>query len=77
MMGERHALTQAAIPFGLPRARGDGEDGVRYVTTLPGRGYCFAATLSGATAASRALDGGSTSKQGASSPGLDHRDALA
>src|SRR3954452_20473824 len=28
----------------LRKALGDGKDGARYITTLPGRGYCFVAT---------------------------------
>lgn len=31
---------------GLRKALGDGQDGARYVATLPGRGYCFVAPLS-------------------------------
>jgi predicted ATPase len=31
---------------GLRKALGDGKDGARYVTTLPGRGYCFVAPVS-------------------------------
>src|SRR5712671_3186075 len=31
---------------GLRKALGDGHDGARYVTTVPGRGYCFVAPLS-------------------------------
>jgi predicted ATPase/DNA-binding winged helix-turn-helix (wHTH) protein len=31
---------------GLRKALGDGEEGARYVATLPGRGYCFVAPLS-------------------------------
>src|SRR5438876_12051833 len=30
----------------LRRALGDGKDGARYITTLPGRGYCFVAPVS-------------------------------
>lgn len=30
----------------LRKALGDGKDGARYITTLPGRGYCFVATVS-------------------------------
>jgi predicted ATPase/DNA-binding winged helix-turn-helix (wHTH) protein len=30
----------------LRKALGDGESGARYITTLPGRGYCFVATVS-------------------------------
>jgi predicted ATPase/DNA-binding winged helix-turn-helix (wHTH) protein len=31
---------------GLRKALGDGQDGARYITTLPGRGYCFVAPVS-------------------------------
>ena len=31
---------------GLRKALGDGEDGARYITTVPGRGYCFDAPIS-------------------------------
>jgi len=31
---------------GLRKALGDGRDGARYITTLPGRGYCFVAPVS-------------------------------
>ena len=31
---------------GLRKALGDGKDGARYITTLPGRGYCFVAPVS-------------------------------
>ena len=30
----------------LRKALGDGKDGARYITTLPGRGYCFVAPVS-------------------------------
>ncbi len=30
----------------LRRALGDGKDGARYITTIPGRGYCFVAPVS-------------------------------
>src|SRR5215475_4094533 len=29
----------------LRKALGDGKDGARYITTLPGRGYCFVASV--------------------------------
>jgi predicted ATPase len=32
--------------IGLRKALGDGKDGARYITTLPGRGYCFVAPVS-------------------------------
>ncbi len=32
--------------IGLRKALGDGKDGARYITTLPGRGYCFVAPIS-------------------------------
>jgi predicted ATPase/DNA-binding winged helix-turn-helix (wHTH) protein len=31
---------------GLRNALGDGQDGARYITTIPGRGYCFVAPIS-------------------------------
>jgi predicted ATPase/DNA-binding winged helix-turn-helix (wHTH) protein len=31
---------------GLRKALGDGKDGARYITTIPGRGYCFVAPVS-------------------------------
>ncbi|PWC32899.1 winged helix-turn-helix domain-containing protein [Azospirillum sp. TSO35-2] len=31
--------------LGLRRALGDGQDGARYVTNIPGRGYCFVAPV--------------------------------
>jgi predicted ATPase/DNA-binding winged helix-turn-helix (wHTH) protein len=34
---------------GLRQALGDGKDGARYITTLPGRGYCFVAPVSRAS----------------------------
>jgi predicted ATPase/DNA-binding winged helix-turn-helix (wHTH) protein len=33
----------------LRKALGDGKDGARYITTLPGRGYCFVAPISRAS----------------------------
>src|SRR5262249_59725598 len=30
---------------GLRKALGDGKNGARYITTLPGRGYCFVAPI--------------------------------
>ena len=30
----------------LRKALGDGKDGARYITTMPGRGYCFVAPIS-------------------------------
>ncbi|EPE98336.1 ATP-binding protein [Rhizobium grahamii] len=32
---------------GLRKALGDGQDGARYITTIPGRGYCFVAPITG------------------------------
>jgi predicted ATPase len=34
---------------GLRKALGDGQDGARYIETLPGRGYCFVAPVSRAS----------------------------
>jgi predicted ATPase/DNA-binding winged helix-turn-helix (wHTH) protein len=36
----------------LRKALGDGQDGARYITTLPGRGYCFVAPVSPTSGAS-------------------------
>ncbi len=36
---------------GLRKALGDGQDGARYITTIPGRGYCFVAPIKGSSAA--------------------------
>lgn len=36
---------------GLRKALGDGQDGARYITTIPGRGYCFVAPISGSSPA--------------------------
>src|SRR5271168_1025192 len=36
---------------GLRKALGDGEDGARYIVTLPARGYCFVAPISRSKAA--------------------------
>ena len=36
----------------LRKALGDGRDGARYITNIPGRGYCFVAPLSRASATS-------------------------
>jgi predicted ATPase/DNA-binding winged helix-turn-helix (wHTH) protein len=36
---------------GLRKTLGDGENGARYITTLPGRGYCFVAPISRASSA--------------------------
>jgi predicted ATPase/DNA-binding winged helix-turn-helix (wHTH) protein len=33
----------------LRKALGDGQDGARYITTMPGRGYCFVAPISRST----------------------------
>jgi DNA-binding winged helix-turn-helix (wHTH) protein len=30
----------------LRKVLGDGQDGARYITTIPGRGYCFVAPIS-------------------------------
>jgi predicted ATPase/DNA-binding winged helix-turn-helix (wHTH) protein len=35
---------------GLRKALGDGQDGARYITTVPGRGYCFVAPVARASA---------------------------
>src|SRR5580704_17486766 len=57
-MGKRELLAEiwpdqtvgeASLRFhmnGLRKALGDGQGGARYITTLPGRGYCFVAPVS-------------------------------
>lgn len=43
---------------GLRKALGDGKDGTRYITTIPGRGYCFVAPILSIGKSSRStLDG--------------------
>ena len=42
---EANLRTQMAI---LRKALGDGRDGARYITTIPGRGYCWVAPVSAA-----------------------------
>src|ERR1700692_78943 len=37
------------------KARGDGQHGARYITTMPGRGYCFVAPISRSSDQERAL----------------------
>ena len=39
----------------LRKALGDGQDGARYITTMPGRGYCFVAPISRSSDQERAL----------------------
>jgi predicted ATPase/DNA-binding winged helix-turn-helix (wHTH) protein len=42
-------VEEASLRFhvaNLRKALGDGKDGARYITTLPGRGYCFVAPIS-------------------------------
>ncbi|WP_316233709.1 ATP-binding protein [Bradyrhizobium sp. SZCCHNPS2010] len=42
----------------LRKALGDGRDGARYITNVPGRGYCFVATIQrGASPAASAVSG--------------------
>lgn len=44
---------------GLRKALGDGQDGARYITTIPGRGYCFVAPIkTNSTPALLLTDGG-------------------
>ena len=40
----------------LRKALGDGQDGARYITTIPGRGYCFVAPISRSSNSGQALD---------------------
>src|SRR5258708_5280144 len=51
-------VVEAALRFhmvALRRALGDGEGGKRFITTVPGRGYCFVGALHADTAVSAAL----------------------
>jgi predicted ATPase/DNA-binding winged helix-turn-helix (wHTH) protein len=41
----------------LRKALGDGQDGARYITTLPGRGYCFVAPVLRSAPPGQAADG--------------------
>jgi predicted ATPase/DNA-binding winged helix-turn-helix (wHTH) protein len=52
----------------LRKALSDGRDGARYIQTVSGRGYCFAATASRLSTASRPADEGSTLKKGPAFP---------
>lgn len=45
---------------GLRKALGDGQDGARYIATLPGRGYCFVAPVLRSAASSPAAEGAAT-----------------
>jgi predicted ATPase/DNA-binding winged helix-turn-helix (wHTH) protein len=50
-------VTEGSLRFHmveLRKALGDGADGARYITTLPGRGYCFVAPISQANGRDRA-----------------------
>ena len=43
------AVEEGSLRFhvaGLRKALGDGQDGARFITTIPGRGYCFVAPVS-------------------------------
>ncbi len=42
---------------GLRKALGDGQDGARYITTIPGRGYCFVAPITGSSPAALPEEG--------------------
>jgi predicted ATPase/DNA-binding winged helix-turn-helix (wHTH) protein len=42
---------------GLRKALGDGQDGARYITNVPGRGYCFVAPITRGAAAERPPSG--------------------
>ncbi|WP_225767592.1 winged helix-turn-helix domain-containing protein [Inquilinus sp. Marseille-Q2685] len=42
---------------GLRKALGDGQDGARYIATLPGRGYCFVAPVLRSAPPAQAPDG--------------------
>jgi DNA-binding winged helix-turn-helix (wHTH) protein len=43
----------------LRKALGDGQDGARYIATLPGRGYCFVAPASRASSPRNDVSAGS------------------
>jgi predicted ATPase/DNA-binding winged helix-turn-helix (wHTH) protein len=45
---------------GLRKALGDGQDGARYIATLPGRGYCFVAPVLRSASSSPAAEGAAT-----------------
>lgn len=51
---------------GLRKALGDGTDGLRYIATLSGRGYCFVAPISRSTSGHRKRDVGAPGFPGAS-----------
>ena len=51
-------VVEAAVRFhmvALRRALGDGEGGRRFITTVPGRGYCFVAELESSTGSAESL----------------------
>jgi predicted ATPase/DNA-binding winged helix-turn-helix (wHTH) protein len=50
---------------GLRKALGDGEDGARYITTFPGRGYCFVAPVSRSTGEADGDAGSTVPRHGA------------
>jgi predicted ATPase/DNA-binding winged helix-turn-helix (wHTH) protein len=53
----------------LRKALGDGQDGARYITTIPGRGYCFVAPISRSSDQERALAVATTNLPFANLPG--------
>jgi predicted ATPase/DNA-binding winged helix-turn-helix (wHTH) protein len=52
----------------LRKALGDGQDGARYITTLPGRGYCFVAPVLRSAPPGQAADGTAPFTGGTSLP---------
>src|SRR6266852_3405836 len=59
---------------GLRKALGDGKDGARYITTLPGRGYCFVAPVAQAGASRDDMPGGAAAFPHANLP--NHHDRM-
>jgi DNA-binding winged helix-turn-helix (wHTH) protein len=58
----------------LRKALGDGKDGARYITTLPGRGYCFVAPVAQAGASRDDMPGGAAAFPHANLP--NHHDRM-
>jgi predicted ATPase/DNA-binding winged helix-turn-helix (wHTH) protein len=53
----------------LRKALGDGQDGARYITTMPGRGYCFVAPISQPSGQKRVVAAGPANFPLANLPG--------
>jgi DNA-binding winged helix-turn-helix (wHTH) protein len=52
-------VEEGSLRFHLANLRevlGDGQDGPRYIATVPGRGYCFVAPISRSSDQGQALD---------------------